>query len=160
MEIKPPKKRIREINFERYLWNKYQPLHDRLMNRIPYLSNVLASFNDIYHLKKEYYKNIKPLMNKDIPCKQGDNIKEVITFARNVNDKYNNEYTKQMYSEIIKNLKDLIEKMKREKNLYDDYISSLALYNGEKKKLENLKKKYHQTAQIAEKSTLYLKELS
>ena len=98
-------------------------------------------------------------MNKDIPCKQGDNIKEVITFARNVNDKYNNEYTKQMYSEIIKNLKDLIEKMKREKNLYDDYISSLALYNGEKKKLENLKKKYHQTAQIAEKSTLYLKEL-
>jgi len=56
MEIKPPKKRIREINFERYLWNKYQPLHDRLMNRIAFLSKVLASFNDIYHVKKEYFK--------------------------------------------------------------------------------------------------------
>jgi len=159
MEIKPPKKRIREINFERYLWNKYQPLHDRLMNRIAFLSKVLASFNDIYHVKKEYYKTIKPLMNNEIPpCKEGDNIKEMIAFARNVNDKYN-EYEKQMYTEIIKNLKDLIEKMKKEKNLYDDYISILPLYNSEKKKLENLKKTYHQTAQIAEKSTLYLKEL-
>lgn len=43
-----------------------------------------------------------------------------------------------MYTEIIKNLKDLIEKMKREKNLYDDYVNSLALYNDEKK-MENLK---------------------
>ena len=159
MENKPPKKRIREINFERYLWNKYQPLHDRLMNKIAYLSKVLASFNDIYHVKKEYYKNIKPLMNNEIPtCKEEDNIKEVITFVRNTNDKYN-EYEKQMYTEIIKNLKDLIEKMKREKNLYDDYVNSLALYNDEKKKMENLKKIYHQNAQIAEKSTLYLKEL-
>ena len=159
MENKPPKKRIREINFERYLWNKYQPLHDRLMNKIAYLSKVLASFNDIYHVKKEYYKNIKPLMNNEIPpCKEEDNIKEVITFVKNTNDKYN-EYEKQMYTEIIKNLKDLIEKMKREKNLYDDYVNSLALYNDEKKKMENLKKIYHQNAQIAEKSTLYLKEL-
>ena len=159
MENKPPKKRIREINFERYLWNKYQPLHDRLMNKIAYLSKVLASFNDIYHVKKEYYKNIKPLMNNEIPpCKEEDNIKEVITFVRNTNDKYN-EYEKQMYTEIIKNIKDLIEKMKREKNLYDDYVNSLALYNDEKKKMENLKKIYHQNAQIAEKSTLYLKEL-
>lgn len=133
MENKPPKKRIREINFERYLWNKYQPLHDRLMNKIAYLSKVLASFNDIYHVKKEYYKNIKPLMNNEIPpCKEEDNIKEVITFVKNTNDKYN-EYEKQMYTEIIKNLKDLIEKMKREKNLYDDYVNSLALYNDEKK---------------------------
>ena len=159
MENKHPKKRIREINFERYLWNKYQPLHDRLMNKIAYLSKVLASFNDIYHVKKEYYKNIKPLMNNEIPpCKEEDNIKEVITFVKNTNDKYN-EYEKQMYTEIIKNLKDLIEKMKREKNLYDDYINSLSLYNDEKKKMENLKKIYHQNAQIAEKSTLYLKEL-
>ena len=159
MENKPPKKRIREINFERYLWNKYQPLHDRLMNKIAYLSKVLASFNDIYHVKKEYYKNIKPLMNNEIPpCKEEDNIKEIITFVKNTNEKYN-EYEKQMYTEIIKNLKDLIEKMKREKNLYDDYVNSLALYNDEKKKMENLKKIYHQNAQIAEKSTLYLKEL-
>ena len=73
------------------------------MNRIAYLSKVLASFNDIYHLKKEYYKNIKPLMNNEIPpCNEGDNIKEVITFVRNINDKYN-EYEKKLYTEIIRN---------------------------------------------------------
>lgn len=159
MENKPPKKRIREINFERYLWNKYQPLHDRLTNKISYLSKVLASFNEIYHVKKEYYKSIKPLMNNEIPpCKEEDHMKEVITIVKNANDKYN-EYEKQMYTEIIKNIKDLIDKMKKEKNLYDDYVNSLALYNDEKKKMENLKKIYHQSAQIAEKSTLYLKEL-
>ena len=38
MEKEAPKSKIKEINFERYLWNKYNPLHDRLMNKIKYLS--------------------------------------------------------------------------------------------------------------------------
>ena len=159
MEKKVSKKKIREINFERYLWNKYQPLHDKLLNKISYLSKVLASFNDIYHIKKEYYKNLKPLMSVEIPiCKEEINFKEIINIVRTSNDKYN-EYEKEMYSEIIRIIKNLIDNMKKEKSFYDDYLSSLSSYNDEKKKMENLKKAYHSSAVIAEKSTLYLKEL-
>ena len=159
MEKKVSKKKIREINFERYLWNKYQPLHDKLLNKISYLSKVLASFNDIYHIKKEYYKNLKPLMSVEIPiCKEEINFKEIINIVRTSNDKYN-EYEKEMYSEIIRIIKNLIDNMKKEKSFYDDYLSSLSSYNDEKKKMENLKKAYHSSAIIAEKSTLYLKEL-
>ena len=159
MEKEPPKSKIKEINFERYLWNKYNPLHDRLMNKIKYLSKVLASFTDIYRVKKEYYKTLKPLMSTEItPCKEESNMTEVINIVRNTNNKYN-EYENQMYSEIIKNVEDLLEKMKREKNLYDEYLMSLEIYNTEKKKMESYKRTYHTSAMVAEKATLYLKEL-
>lgn len=159
MEKEAPKSKIKEINFERYLWNKYNPLHDRLMNKIKYLSKVLASFTDIYRVKKEYYKTLKPLMSTEItPCKEESNMTEVINIVRNTNNKYN-EYENQMYVEIIKNVEDLLEKMKKEKNLYDEYLISLENYNAEKKKMENYKRVYHQSAMVAEKATLYLKEL-
>jgi hypothetical protein len=129
------------------------------MNKIKYLSKVLASFTDIYRVKKEYYKTLKPLMSTEItPCKEESNMTEVINIVRNTNNKYN-EYENQMYSEIIKNVEDLLEKMKREKNLYDEYLMSLEIYNTEKKKMESYKRTYHTSAMVAEKATLYLKEL-
>jgi hypothetical protein len=64
-----------------------------------------------------------------------------------------------MYVEIIKNIEDLLEKMKREKNIYDEYLLSLEAYNVEKKKMESNKRTYHASAMVAEKATLYLKEL-
>ena len=159
MEKEAPKSKIKEINFERYLWNKYNPLHDRLMNKIKYLSKVLASFTDIYKVKKEYYKTLKPLMSTEItPCKEESNMTEVINIVRNTNNKYN-EYENQMYVEIIRNIEDLLEKMKKEKNLYDEYLISLEVYNAEKKKMEGFKRVYHTSAMVAEKATLYLKEL-
>lgn len=159
MEKEAPKSKIKEINFERYLWNKYNPLHDRLQNKIKYLSKVLASFNEIYRVKKDYYKTLKPLVSTEInPCKEESNMTEVLNFVRSSNNKYN-EFESQMYFEIIKNIEELLEKMKREKNIYDDYIMSLENYNAEKKKMENCKRTYHSNAMIAEKATLYLKEL-
>ena len=159
MENKVPKKKVREINFERYLWNKYQPLHDRLMNKITYLTKVMNNFTDIYHVKKEYYKTIKPLTSVEIPeCKEEANMNEVVNIVRTTNDKYN-DFEKDMYVQIIRNIKDLLDKMKKEKLFYDDYLANLAIYNDEKKKMEVLKKNYHANGLIAEKATLYLKEL-
>ena len=49
--------------------------------------------------------------------------------------------------------------MKNEKGYYEDFIKYLSLYNDEKKKMEKNKNIYHFSARIAEKSTIYLKEL-
>ena len=148
-----------ENNFDKYLWNKYEPLHDRLVKKISYLSKVLSNFNDIYHVKKDYYKVLKPLITNDIPvCKEEENFQNVLSIVKSTNEKYI-EYEDEMYSEIISNIKDLIEKMKNEKSYYDGYLKALSIYKEEKRKMEKSKNIYHSSAQIAEKATLYLKEL-
>ena len=148
-----------ENNFDKYLWNKYVPLHERLMKKISYLSKVLNNFNDIYHVKKDYYKTLKPVINTEIPpCKEESNFPNFINIVKTTNDKYI-EFEEAMYIEIISNIKDLIEKMKNEKGFYEDYIKYLALYKDEKKKMEKNKNIYHSSAGIAEKSTIYLKDL-
>ena len=148
-----------ENNFDKYLWNRYTPLHDRLMRKIAYLSKVLGNFNDIYHIKKDYYKTLKPVINTEIPpCKEESNFPNFINIVKTTNDKYI-EYEEAMYVEIITNIKDLIEKMKNEKGFYEDYLKYLALYKEEKKKMEKNKSIYHASAGIAEKSTIYLKDL-
>ena len=148
-----------ENNFDKYLWNRYEPLHDRLIKKIAYLSKVLSNFNDIYHVKKDYYKSLKPFIKEDIPvCKEEENFQNVLSIVKTTNEKYN-EYEEEMYIEIINNIKDLIDKMKKEKAYYDDFLKSLSNYKEEKKKMEKFKNIYHQNAQIAEKATLYFKEL-
>jgi hypothetical protein len=129
------------------------------MRKIAYLTKVLGNFNDIYHVKKDYYKTLKPFINNEIPtCKEETNFQNVLNIVKTTNEKYN-EYEEEMYLEIIKNIKDLIEKMKKEKIYFDDYLKSLSLYKEEKRKMEKLKSIYHSSAQIAEQSTIYLKEL-
>ena len=154
MEKKKP-----ENNFDKFLWNRYEPLHDRLIKKISFLSKVLGNFNEIYHVKKDYYKLLKPLIKEDIPiCKEEENFQNVLNIVKTTNEKYI-EFEEEMYIEIINNIKDLIEKMKKEKNYYDDFLKSLSIYKDEKRKMEKLKNVYHSNAQIAEKATLFFKEL-
>ena len=154
MEKKKP-----ENNFDKFLWNRYEPLHDRLIKKITFLSKVLGNFNEIYHVKKDYYKLLKPLIKEDIPiCKEEENFQNVLNIVKTNNEKYI-EFEEEMYIEIINNIKDLIEKMKKEKNYYDDFLKSLSIYKDEKRKMEKLKNVYHSNAQIAEKATLFFKEL-
>ena len=42
-----------ENNFDKYLWNRYEPLHERLMRKISYLSKVLDNFSEIHTVKKK-----------------------------------------------------------------------------------------------------------
>ena len=152
-------KRNYEKNFQKYLWNQYDNLHDRLTRKIGSLSKILSSFNDIYHVKKEYYKNLKPLI-KDEPqsLSEEENFKKAMTIVKNNNEKYI-EFEDEMYSEIIDKIRSLIDKMKQEKFLYDDFKKALDYYNGEKVKMEKFKSIYHSSGKIAEHSTYYYKDL-
>ena len=153
------KKLSPEKNFDKYLWNRYEPLHERLIKKIAYLSKVLDNFNDIFNVKKNYYKTLKPLIKDGIqPCKEEENFQNVLSIVKSTSEKYN-EFEEEMYTEIISNIKDLIEKMKKEKAYYDDYLKSLAFYKEEKRKMEKSKNDYHNHAKIAENATLYFKEL-
>ena len=152
-------KRNYEKNFRKYLWNQYDNLHDRLTRKIGSLSKILSSINDIYHVKKEYYKSLKPLI-KDEPqlLSEEENFRQTMVIIKNNNEKFI-EFEDEMYSEIIDKIRSLIEKMKQEKFLYDDFKKALDYYNGEKAKMEKFKNIYHTNGKIAERSTLYYKDL-
>ena len=137
-------KRNYEKNFQKYLWNQYDNLHDRLTRKIGSLSKILSSINDIYHVKKEYYKSLKPLIKDEPqPLSEEENFRQTMVIIKNNNEKFI-EFEDEMYSEIIDKIRSLIEKMKQEKFLYDDFKKALDYYNGEKAKMD---------------STLYYKDL-
>jgi hypothetical protein len=81
-----------------------------------------------------------------------------MVIIKNNNEKFI-EFEDEMYSEIIDKIRSLIEKMKQEKFLYDDFKKALDYYNGEKAKMEKFKNIYHTNGKIAERSTLYYKDL-
>jgi len=152
-------KRNYEKNFRKYLWNQYDSLHERLTRKIGSLSKILSSFNDIYHVKKEYYKNLKPLIKDEPqPLIEEENFKQTMIIVKNNNEKYI-EFEDEMYSEIIEKIRSLIDKMKQEKFLYDDFKKALDYYNGEKAKMEKFKNIYHTNGKIAERAALYYKDL-
>jgi hypothetical protein len=147
-------KRDYEHNFQKYLWNQYDILHDRLTKKIGSLSKILGSFNDIFSVKKEYYKNLKPLIKNEPPALiEEENFKTAMLIVKNNNEKYI-EFEEEMYNEIIDKIRSLIDKMKAEKTLFDDFKKALSFYNDEKIKKEKYKTAYHSSGKIAETATL------
>ena len=153
-------KRDYEHNFQKYLWNQYDILHDRLTKKIGSLSKILGSFNDIFSVKKEYYKNLKPLIKNEPPALiEEENFKTAMLIVKNNNEKYI-EFEEEMYNEIIDKIRSLIDKMKAEKVLFDEFKKALSFYNDEKIKMEKYKTAYHSSGKIAETATLYYKDLA
>ena len=153
------KNRNYEKNFNKYLWNQYDALHERLSRKISSLSKILNSFIDIYHVKKEYYKNLRPLIKDEPPALiEEESFQNTLKIVKDNNEKYI-EFEEEMYKEIINKIRFLIEKMKSEKAFYDDFKKSLAFYMDEKAKMEKNKSIYHQNGKIAETAMLYYQDL-
>ena len=152
-------KRDYEHNFQKYLWNQYDNLHDRLTRKIGSLSKILGSFIEIFHVKKEYYKNLRPLIKEDPPLlTEEENFQAAMRIVKDNNEKYI-EFEEEMYNEIINNIRGLIEKMKMEKSFYEDFKKALVFYNDEKVKMEKFKSIYHTNGKIAENAMLYYQDL-
>ena len=81
-----------------------------------------------------------------------------MVIVKNNNEKFM-EFEEEMYNEIIDKIRGLIDKMKAEKNVYDEFKRALSYYTAEKAKMESLKSTYHSIGQIAERATLYFKDL-
>ena len=147
------------LSFEKNLWGRYSNLHDRLQKKIAYLSSVLNNFTDVQKVKREYYKKVKPLLKDGNNLqKSGENeFQNVVSIVNNNNEKFI-EYEDEMYRDIIQCIKDLVDKMKKEKGYYDDFIKNLMSYNDQKKNMEKLKKTYHDSTLHAERTTIDLKE--
>ena len=152
-------KRNYEKNFIKYLWNQCDSLHDRLTKKIGSLSKILSSFNDIFHVKKEYYKSLRPLIKDEPPSLiEEESFQSAMKIVKDNNEKYM-EFEEEMYNEIIDKIRNLIDKMKREKSSFDEFKKSLGNYNEEKMRMEKCKNNYHNSGKIAESATVNLEKL-
>ena len=148
------------FHFDKYLWNRYDKLHDRIIKKISYLSSLLNYFNNIYNLKTRYYKSLQPLLKDEkddmFKCKEEVYFKNIFNILKNTNENFN-KYEEKMYLEIINNIKDSIEKWKKENNYYKDYLVSLSIYKEEKKNWKDIKKYIMKILELQKKRLYILK---
>ena len=98
------------------------------MKKIFFLSKTYDNFSDIYNVKKNYYKQLKPIMKEGPkPPQEEEGLQSVLNVVKDTSEKYN-EFEEEMYQEILGTIKDLIDKMKKEKGLFDDYIKFFEKY--------------------------------
>ena len=165
-------------NFEKDLWGQCNKLHERLGKKIEYYKTLSKSFEPIINLFGELNKKINSMkftMDPTIPVELYTEsktnrfnsvetepkwygipltMKKIKEFIANCVD-YNN----QTLYHVITNLNQLIKKMKKEKNEYENFQKSLYILSDSKKTMEKNMKTYHSKMSAAEQSVFNLKSI-
>ena len=171
MEIEKP-------SFEIDLWGQYNRLHERLGKKIDYYKNLRKSMEPIGISLTDLNKkltSIKLIMDPTIPIELYKDsktpnssstglytnfygvpltIKVIIEFITNSVD-----FHLQTLFYIINNLEKLINKMKQEKNEYEDFQRCLSPLSDSKKAMEKNMKEYHKKMWAAEQSVLDMNKI-
>ena len=171
MEIEKP-------SFEIDLWGQYNRLHERLGKKIDYYKNLRKSMESIGISLTDLNKKLtstKLIMDPTIPIELYKDsktpnssstglytnfygvpltIKVIIEFITNSVD-----FHLQTLFYIINNLEKLINKMKQEKNEYEDFQRCLSPLSDSKKAMEKNMKEYHKKMWAAEQSVLDMNKI-
>ena len=171
MEIEKP-------SFEIDLWGQYNRLHERLGKKIDYYKNLRKSMESIGISLTDLNKkltSIKLIMDPTIPIELYKDsktpnssstglytnfygvpltIKVIIEFITNSVD-----FHLQTLFNIMNNLEKLINKMKQEKNEYEDFQRCLSPLSDSKKAMEKNMKEYHKKMWAAEQSVLDMNKI-
>ena len=171
MEIEKP-------SFEIDLWGQYNRLHERLGKKIDYYKNLRKSMESIGISLTDLNKKLtstKLIMDPTIPIELYKDsktpnssstglytnfygvpltIKVIIEFITNSVD-----FHLQTLFYIINNLEKLINKMKQEKNEYEDFQRCLSPLSDSKKAMEKNMKEYHKKMWAAEQTVLNMNKI-
>ena len=171
MEIEKP-------SFEIDLWGQYNRLHERLGKKIDYYKNLRKSMEPIGISLTDLNKKLtstKLIMDPTIPIELYKDsktpnssstglytnfygvpltIKVIIEFITNSVD-----FHLQTLFNIMNNLEKLINKMKQEKNEYEDFQRCLSPLSDSKKAMEKNMKEYHKKMWAAEQSVLDMNKI-
>ena len=171
MEIKKP-------SFEKDLWGQCNKLHERLGKKIDYYKILRKSFEPIYNLFGELNKKINSMkftMDPTIPVELYTDSKTNRSNSMDSESKWYGipltmkiikefiancvDFNSQTLFHVITNLETLINKMKQERNEYEDFLKSLNVLSDSKKTMEKNMKLYHIKMFAAEQSVLDLKKI-
>ena len=171
MEIEKP-------SFEKDLWGQCNKLHERLGKKIDYYKNLRKSLEPIHSSLTDLNKKLnstKISMDPTIPIELYNDsktphsssveldikfygvpltMKTIIEFITNSVD-----FNLQTLFNVVNNLEKLINKMKQEKNEYEELQKSLSSLSDSKKIMEKNMKEYHKKMWAAEQSVLDMNKI-
>ena len=165
-------------SFEKDLWGQCNKLHERLNKKIEYYKGLKKVFKPIHSAFSDLNEKIKAMkitMDPTIPVElYNDSITNQscsvqidskwygvpLTMIKIRNFIENSvDYNTQTLFHVEQNLESIINKMKKEKNEYDDLQKCFNLLSESKKVMEKKMKDYHRAMQAAEQSVLCLKNV-
>ena len=171
MEIEKP-------SFEKDLWGQCNKLHERLGKKIDYYKNLRKSLEPIHSSLTDLNKKLnstKISMDPTIPIELYNDsktphsssveldikfygvpltMKTIIEFITNSVD-----FNLQTLFNVVNNLEKLINKMKQEKNEYEELQKCLSSLSDNKKIMEKNMKEYHKKMWAAEQAVLDMNKI-
>ena len=169
---------IEKPSFEKDLWGQCNKLHERLIKKIEYYKKLHKAFKPIQSSIIELNEKINALkfsMDPTIPIELYTDSKTNHSQSMDVDIKWYSvpltmhkikefisnsiDFNNQTLFHVITNLEKLIDKMKEEKNEYEEYQKSLKVLSDSKKVMDKNMKVYHQKMYAAEQSVLNYKKV-
>ena len=163
-----------KLSFERDLWGQCNKLHERVIKKKHYLKSLLKSLESIYDAFKDLKKKLDSLKILPDPTiskalytvnENSDNEEPKLygiplTISKYIKSLINLiDYNNQTFFHITMGLEDLLKKIKKEKEEYENFVKCLKNLADNKIIMEKNMKFYHQKMSAAENSVLDLKNV-
>ena len=163
-----------KLSFERDLWGQCNKLHERVIKKKHYLKSLLKSLESIYDAFKDLKKKLDSLKILPDPTiskalytvnENSDNEEPKLygiplTISKYIKSLINLiDYNNQTFFHITMGLEDLLKKIKKEKEEYENFVKCLKNLADNKIIMEKNMKFYHQKMSAAENSVLALKNV-
>ena len=163
-----------KLSFERDLWGQCNKLHERVIKKKHYLKSLLKSLESIYDAFKDLKKKLDSLKILPDPTiskalytvnENSDNEEPKLygiplTISKYIKSLINLiDYNNQTFFHITMGLEDLLKKIKKEKEEYENFVKCLKNLADNKVIMEKNMKFYHQKMSAAENSVLDLKNV-
>ena len=164
--------------FKKDLWGQCNKLHERLYKKIDYYKSLLKAFKPIHNSFSDLNEKINSMkfsMDPTIPVELYIDSKIGQPSSTDMETKWYSvpltmkkikdfiaesiDFNHQFLFHVVTNLEILINKMKQEKNEYEEFIKCLNSLSDSKKVMEKKMKDYHIKMFAAEQSVLDLKKL-
>ena len=148
-----------KLSFERDLWGQCNKLHERVIKKKHYLKSLLKSLESIYDAFKDLKKKLDSLKILPDPTiskalytvnENSDNEEQKLygiplTISKYIKSLINLiDYNNQTFFHITMGLEDLLKKIKKEKEEYENFVKCLKNLADNKIIMEKNMKFYHQ----------------
>ena len=139
-------------SYEDILWNKYDQLQKRLVEKSMYYQSSIKYFKEVYAEVERHIIQLT-LIDNEIKLKKPTKLDELFNIFKNTMNLFLDNH-KKLINKIVKNLQEYLSSIKKENPVYNDFKQSFHNYQLEQKKFNQIKEKFHESALEAETKTL------
>ena len=144
-----------EQNYEDILWNKFDYLQKRLVEKSIYYQSTVKYFIDIYNEIERHHINLT-LINNEVKLKNPTQLDELFSLFKDTMFLFIENHRKYLKN-IIHNIEQYLSEIKKENPKYTEFKQYFHNYQLQQKKFNQIKEKYLESKLEAESK--YLKKV-